>query len=278
MSNPNILPLVKEGRLFRHARWHVASRAGLPPDNAVGLTADIRQRWERFRHIGATHVPVGMETRNLGDDVQAEAAARFWGVRDYVNRDRLAEWPRDAVVPMVGWYASEPLVPAAATCVVVGFHLESESRSAFASTKFRDWFGAQVRGQGFPAQCRDLATRDFLRSVGIDAEFLGCISYTLATYSGPRDGGVVVVDAKVPWTRRLGRTLTLPQENPRLAAMSAAERLAAASERIEQLARAKHVHTIRLHTLLPCRALGTPVTFYPSQVSFQPDRFSGHVA
>lgn len=203
-----------------------------------------------------THIPVACRSENLGDDIQAEAARRLWGVDSFVDRDNPRSWPSNAVVPLVGWWGGRGAFPTKAMVKVVGFHLANEGISNFKMN--RSWLARVVAEQGFPAMCRDLRTRDLLRSWGIDAEFSGCVSLTLNRDDRERSDRKLAVDyyrLAAPGYERLTNTDdSLRSAPPRL-------RLQKASERLEDLASALKVKTSRLHIWLPCLALGTDVEF-----------------
>ena len=137
----------------------------------------------------------------------------------------------------------------------LGYHLEGDLAS----------FAKNVRlTSDYPIGCRDVPTRDFLRSIGYNAYFSGCISMT---FPKRKDGDYKLVyviddDAKKglpfcdPVNLRLLTSICLPGDGN----WDLAEQMA--RKRIELLRdTAKLVITSRLHVYLPCVAMGIPVLF-----------------
>lgn len=137
----------------------------------------------------------------------------------------------------------------------LGFHLHGDLRT----------FQKNVRLESdYPIGCQDVPTRDFLRSLGYNAYFSGCISMTLPKRQEGDYNLVYVIDDDAkkglpfcdPVDLRPITSLCLPKDTP--------------WEKCEELARdrlallrdtAKLVITSRLHVYLPCVAMGIPVLF-----------------
>ena len=87
-----------------------------------------------------------------------------------------------------------------------------------------------------------------LRAAGAQVEMVGCATLTCAPYAGPR-WGVLHVDNENPdqLTQCLPLKFSWPAQYWR------------AVERLQLLQRPELVHTTRLHIVLPCLAMGTPV-------------------
>jgi hypothetical protein len=222
-----------------------------------------------------THLPATGKTINIGDDIQVECAARLWHTRTYVERDDFNTWKSGMVIPFFGWYGYDLINhPPKSDCVLVSFHLcTSMMRHVANNSSFKDWLRSSVKNQGFPAMARDTSTMNFLRNLGIDCEFGGCVTQTLKPYNGIRSG-VVSFDAPDEIAKSCDVIYT--QNVPHLRNISYEERLKLAAERIDVYKSAEHIHTSRIHTYLPCKALGTPVTFYRYKI-FEPHRLSGLV-
>lgn len=137
----------------------------------------------------------------------------------------------------------------------LGFHLHGDLRT----------FGKNVKLKSdYPIGCRDVPTRDFLRSLGYNAYFSGCISMTLPKRQEGDYRLVYVIDDDAkkglpfcdPVDLRPITSLCLPEDAP----WEKCEELA--RERINLLRdTAKLVITSRLHVYLPCVAMGIPVLF-----------------
>lgn len=219
-----------------------------------------------------THLPAAGRTTNLGDDIQVECAARLWGTRKYVERDNFAEWKEGMVIPFFGWYGYDlENTPPRSTCILVGFHLCNAMMKHIARTaSFKEWLAYCVKQQGFPAMARDIATMEFVRTLGVDCEFGGCVTQTLEPCDGTRSGAIAVDAPAVKCDKRYS------QMDNMLVGMPHEKRIAMASDRLEIFSKASHVHTSRIHAYLPSVAMKTPATFYRHKI-FEPHRLSGLV-
>ena len=105
--------------------------------------------------------------------------------------------------------------------------------------------------------CRDLFTlNEVKKNRNIKGIFSGCSTITIPFYDGKRDGGVV------EYMHQDTKTGFLPFE----------EQLKMANDLIEELKTKELVVTNRLHIVMPCIALGTPVIINPR--NFQKERFT----
>lgn len=219
-----------------------------------------------------THIPLAFGSANLGDHIQTEAACRLWNCRNFVDREFPTTWSSDAVVPLIGWWlhGKEEFIPPCQS-VIVGFHVQSDYKK-YVTPKVIDYWKLMVYEQGFPAMCRDLSTRNYLRSLGIDAEFGGCVTLTLPKYGGARSGkySVDCKTSKAGYTKHthmIGGLLKKTNE----------EKLQMASDYMELYEKAEIVETSRLHCWLPCKSFGTNVTFLEEEVYYQRNRLSGYL-
>lgn len=234
---------------------------------------------------------------NLGDYVQSTAAKQFLpSVDAFIPRDHMNAYQGDPVkMIMNAWYMDLPenFPPAESiNPLYVSIHINStivdkiftpESIAHF--KKFQ------------PVGCRDFYTRDLLISKGIDAYYSGCMTLTLGqTYK--RDNvtdDVYFIDVMydsmtlpelmrqpLRFGKRLlnGRAFEFAHRNKVLKKhfdadllknakfetqiipyISAEEGFKLADDFLRRLANAKLVVTSRIHTALPCLAMGTPVIF-----------------
>jgi hypothetical protein len=229
-----------------------------------------------------THIPVGYKTHNIGDDIQAEAACRFFNIRTHVDRDLMSSWPKDSLIPLIGWYGSVAnnfhAFDTSKQCLIISTHISPVLFEIINNdTKIKDWFKAQVKNQGFPALCRDLCTRDFLRCIGVDAEFNGCITTSLKS-RGLKKERLLSIDFGKKLEASLENFDFFTQMDYNLPLLSPEERLIQACNRIDLYDSAKKVMTSRLHVFLPCQALNTDVVLNLSNATCDADaRFSGHM-
>jgi hypothetical protein len=220
-----------------------------------------------------SHLPVALQTTNVGDDIQIECANRLWNVHSYVDRDNFNEWTEEAVIPFIGWYGYDTFVnPPKSQCILLSLHFSMSARKNILNNKrFLDWFKDTAKNQNFPVYARDISTRDWLRNLNIECEFGGCITSTLPEYTGERSG-VISIDAP---NGIFNVNEKFSNAIPQLKTYSAEQRLAAASNILDKIQKAELVHTSRLHIALPCRAMRTPFSFYEINL-FEKHRLSGH--
>lgn len=208
------------------------------------------------------------DSQNIGDAVQTFPLKAMYDERGIECSARVSSrWPgkysgEKIVLPMNSWNlyrGPDDAVRFKQSKDIdyrfVGYHLEGNLTS----------FAKNVRlYSDYPIGCRDVPTRDFLRSIGYNAYFSGCISMT---FPKRKEGDYKLVyviddDAKKglpfcdPTDLRLLTSICLPGDGN----WDLAEKMA--KKRIELLRdTAKLVITSRLHVYLPCVAMGIPVFF-----------------
>lgn len=214
---------------------------------------------------GLLAVPWG---HNIGDALQSRLIRDMYaerGISDikYLELGRTAEYEGDKLI-----------LPMNSCNVYSGPH---DARK-FASSKDVDYryVGFHLHGNlstfgksvglvsEYPIGCRDVPTRDFLRKLGYNAYFSGCVSMTLPRRQDGDYKLVYVIDDDPkkalplcdPVDIRVLTSLCLPDGIPWRDAEDLAMR------RMELLRdTAKMVITSRLHVYLPCVAMGIPVVF-----------------
>jgi hypothetical protein len=226
-------------------------------------------------------------TDNIGDDIQAVAAARFLPRVDrFVDREELSSdpgGPGPIRLILNGWFMHRPRnwpPHAKLRPLPVSLHVARGVRSRrrpwaptiaslMLSRDGRDWlnrFG--------PVGTRDMWTLDLLQRQRIESYHSGCLTLTLPP-GGPRaaEAEVVACDLAPALLCELTDRLGAP---PRTVShlvrtdMAVKDRIAKAEALLEVYAGAAAVVTTRLHCALPCLALGTPVLFVDT--GFEPWR------
>ena len=232
-----------------------------------------------MRHVARFHAP-GAIRCDGGLDQVFEQLARSWRPEQRVRLDRpldvavvdrdCARWRGEAWLPFFGWFGARrtgraPMtfpLPAGLLPIFFSFHLRDIGQLTPALCDYLKRYE--------PIGCRDRTTRDRLASTGVKAFFSGCITTTLALPEDddpPARGPCYQVDdAADPIPGATGLT-----HKSDLAQRSFTERITESLERLALYKRASSVSTSRLHCYLPCRALGTPVTFHaenPADIRF----------
>lgn len=228
---------------------------------------------------------------NLGDQIQSLAAKQFLPQVDgYVDRDepKGAEVLPSGKIIANGWYLhsgrSWPL-PANLRPLFVSMHIDPSRYSFFREQAICDYLKSQE-----PIGTRDHATRDFLRSIGIEAYFTGCLTLTLPTPKVEKTERVLLVDCPIGFrdllptklrthavsisneSSRLKRTIQRrfesvrrkcfpPSISEKAEAKFESKLLEEGSQLLETYASSRLVITSRLHCALPCLAMNVPVVF-----------------
>jgi len=221
--------------------------------------------------VKPTHITVANPSNNLGDHIQSEAQRRLWAVSQFLSRDHPATWPSDARVPLCGWFGAHPFpFTTGATAIIVGFHCQSRSIKSLIDRK--KWLADMVKEQGFPVFCRDWDTTVLLRSLGIEAEFGGCVTLTLRRSTPSVSGGATYyVDSP-----KKGDGVSLTHIRRSLEGLSFIERLEQATAQLSNYESSSGVVTSRLHAWLPCLALGVTARLELPRKVYQIHRLSGY--
>ncbi|EMB4081633.1 polysaccharide pyruvyl transferase family protein [Klebsiella aerogenes] len=234
---------------------------------------------------------------NLGDYVQSTAAKQFLPkVDEYITREGMHLYNKDTVkMIMNAWYMANPDNFPPSTQIdplYVSLHLNSSIVDKIFRPEVIEHFKAHQ-----PIGCRDNHTRDLLRAKGIDAYYSGCMTLTLGeTYKRTTvSDEVIFVDIMhdsltmkklLKQPLRLGKRIltgrikelvlrrNILQKyfddqvldnavyfDQMVPYIDANEGFKMADEYLKRLSAARFVVTSRIHTALPCLAMGTPVIF-----------------
>ena len=222
------------------------------------------------------------DTFNIGDEIQSLAAARFLPNvdvlfdRDNINKTKIKS---DTKLIMNGWYTHSPenwppkssyLHPLLISIYVEQF-LDNKVSQAFTSKESL----AFLKKWG-PVGARDLTTLNFFQANNIDAYFSGCLTLTLKKDpSIKRQNFILAIGVpqkaisymKKTTNREIIQFDTLHSKN-----FSQAERISIAKYYLFMYQSAHMVVTTRLHCMLPCLALETPVIAIDGK---EPYRYKG---
>lgn len=234
---------------------------------------------------------------NLGDYVQSTAAKQFLPeVNHHVTREGMHLYNDESIkMIMNAWYMANPdnFPPSdKITPLYVSVHLNSSIVDRIFRPEVIEHFKKHQ-----PIGCRDNHTRDLLRAKGIDAYYSGCMTLTLGhTYKrdnvtdevifadimhdslsvkqllkqplrlGKRilNGRIKELSIKRDVLKKyfdediLNRAVYIDQMVPYIDARVGFKM---ADQYLKRLSSARLVVTSRIHTALPCLAMGTPVIF-----------------
>lgn len=225
-------------------------------------------------------------TENIGDEVQSIAARRFLPKVDYYfDRDDIdaTKTKKDEKIKLImnGWYTKKPenwppknpnIDP-----LLVAMHItrnnDGASVNSFLSEKSRAFFK-----KFGPVGTRDTATEKLLNDAGIEAYFSGCVTLTLNRDKKVKKKDFVlavdVSDALFEKLKQQTKREVLRFDTYRLEDVTTEEKFAMAEYFLYLYQSAHCAVTTRLHVMLPCLALQTPVLAI-HEPERDPTRYSG---
>jgi len=183
---------------------------------------------------------------NLGNTIQTYGLMHLVTPDFWVWYDNIS-FESDGVIICNGWFESlYQKIDTRAKAIFAGIHVTSEP--GYTNEQTLEWMRRNRKVVG----ARDPETAEYLNSVGIEAQFVGCASLLLPRYDGPRKGVVFVdYDSARDLTHWIPATMTWEVKLKKAMHMLSIYRTAEA------------VYTSRLHVALPCIAVGTPVCVKP---------------
>ncbi|GAA3935393.1 hypothetical protein GCM10022230_00530 [Pseudoclavibacter caeni] len=228
-------------------------------------------------------------TTNIGDDVQSVAAEAYLPEgtgKTYVYRDEIANdggWSSDMdKIKLIGnaWYGGKRFSwPPAQQYDFLPIAMHIEYGNSIVRKRFeKEQSLKYVKGIG-ALGARDLSTLKYLRSLGLNAYFSGCLTLTLQRISTLRKqpfGVTVDVDKDVANAISQSASKDVIRLSANVPAMKNTQRrMRIARTLLGIYQSASFVVTSRIHVMLPCLALGTPVVFVPRGNMFEPKRLEG---
>lgn len=224
-------------------------------------------------------VIVCKETENIGDDIQSYAAACLLPeVNYYIEREHMDVFRPKEAEPvntiMNGWLMNNKLGWPVSPCInplYISMHFWEHDALHVDDDFLKDQGGDDLKAHA-PVGARDLNTQRMLERNGIPSYFSGCMTLTLpqkflketsARYICLTD----ISEDAISWVRKQYPDMTIhivehePVKQPPLLDQEAdwPERFAQVEKLLELYQNATAVVTTRLHCVLPCLALGTPV-------------------
>jgi len=222
---------------------------------------------------------------NIGDDIQAIAAAQFLpDATIYIEREFLGsfQYPRRLPIVINGWFMRTARTgwndkrpaperswppPACIDPLLISIHLEPGFVPEALSEEGIRFF----RSYG-PVGARDTFTHRVLEEHGVPSYFSGCLTLTIANpyKNEDRDNIVYVVDLPSNVEKIIRRQCKMPvvrltHHGKDPSAFSGDQELLSRAEiLLDQYQRAKCVITSRLHVAMPCLAFETPVVLVHS--------------
>ena len=223
---------------------------------------------------------------NIGDCIQNIAIENLYkklGITDLIqiNRDDLINYHGEkAILPMQGWFGnlhdsflaswSKDIIP-----IFIGFHLNDamNCRDVFVEKDLHN----KIKNYE-PIGCRDRSTRDFLSRLGIETYFSACATLTLPKRTKePKDGKIFLVDLS-PKAMDIIPKKIRQQADESITHIYQFTKYPLSEEEVADYENytkkileryyneAKLVITSRIHSAMPCIAMGIPVIFIHSKL------------
>ena len=208
---------------------------------------------------------------NLGDEIQGFPGLQFLPFIDhFVERDALNTSASNQKIKIFfnAWWGSRQSdwpPPDNIEPIMISVHIHTSVQEEWA--QHMDYFKSKA-----PIGCRDYSTLDYFTKHGVEAYFSGCLTLLL------KDPGIkgiertnitYLVDVKEEYIEMLPlyiqeQAIIIHHDMSGRGRKSSVERFSAGYRLIERYASAKLVITQRIHSALPCVAMGTPVVFINS--------------
>lgn len=226
-------------------------------------------------------VLINKNAKNLGDDIQSYASAKLLPRVDYeVDREHIDSFSSNGNEPvaviMNGWWMWKKWNWPPADCIIpklTSMHINTYSVAQQGTSIYGEWLedcGGEYLKQYGPVGCRDHSTIEFLKEMGIEGYFSGCLTLTLPQQPKTKDADtyVCLVDLNPVLEKRAKELLKDTGLEIRILShdyrdrppeQTLKQRFQKVEEILSQYQNARFVITRRLHVTLPCIALKTPV-------------------
>lgn len=189
------------------------------------------------------------KTRNLGDAIQTLASQYLW--KKY-NIDKFEYVDRSKLVNNMfinGWHRNKTeKLPESA--IFASIHTDIQHLAHISKNNL--------------VGCRDNWTLNNCKQLNIDCVPTGCVSINIPLSNCERNGKTVHIDSAYSEEKQFTQIIS--------SLMSWEDQLSVAEKRLDLISKASLVHTTRLHILLSCIAMGTPVIL-DKIPKYQPERF-----
>lgn len=211
-------------------------------------------------------------TENIGDEIQSIAARRFLPSIDYYfDRDNIdgtkIRSGNKVKLIMNGWYTHKPenwppknhqLEP-----LLISMHVEQDALNGAPAMAFINKYSQKFLSKFGPVGCRNIPTLKLLEKAHIPSYFSGCLTLTLNPDPKiPKKDFVLAVDVSDKVYKKikcLTKREVIRLDTYRTRTLEIEYKMALAEYWLYLYQSAHLAITERLHCMLPCLALGTPV-------------------
>ena len=225
-------------------------------------------------------------TDNIGDDIQTYAQLRFLPKVDYlIDREKLGMFipqKKELVsVIMNAWYMHNEIAWPPSPYInplPISMHFTSNDRLKKNASCYLG-LGAEYLKNISPIGGRDYETLNRLKKQKINCYFSGCMTLTIKPFDNiKKDNYICAVDIDNDILEKIKNstdkkvvTFTHTVDPEKYGKLSIDTRMKKVEDILKKYQKASLVITSRLHVMLPCLAIGTPVIYvYPD--NYEKDR------
>lgn len=220
-------------------------------------------------------------TDNIGDDIQTYVAIKYLPHIDYyIDREALScfipEKKEYVSMIMNGWYIHNKIAWPPSPYInplLISVHFKDREDTDVGDLYLKGIGGDYLKRHGLVG-ARDIETKKRLEKNGIGAYFSGCMTLTLDKFENvEKKNKICVVDVEENVIKKIEQNSDCDIEilshflNPKITeSKSFEERMRDVEDLLKKYQQAHLVVTTRLHVMLPCIALGTPVILLHKKV------------
>ena len=214
-------------------------------------------------------------TDNIGDDIQTYAALKHLNKCDYfIDRESLDSFipskKEQVITIMNGWYLHKrynwPISPYVYP-LLISMHFSANDLYLTRGHKYLDGYAKECLMKYGPIGCRDLGTKKELDKLGYDTYYSGCMTMTIPPVKKrQKKAYICTVDLKDEINAYVEKQTSLKIKkmthwvDPNIhSLLTPQERMKKVEDLLKTYQDATLVITDRLHTALPCLAMGVPV-------------------
>lgn len=224
-------------------------------------------------------------TENVGDEIQSLAANRFlpqvdyYFDRDNIDATKIKDGEKVKLI-MNGWHTHHPEnwppKNSAIEPLLIALHVEQDALEGRAKDAFLSEDSRHFLKKYGPVGARNLPTKELFDKANIESYFSGCLTLTLLPEKTVKKQDFVLAvdvsdkifaEAKKRTDRKIIRLDAYRTRN-----LTTEQKMTLAKYWLSIYQSAHAVITTRLHCMLPCLALGTPVLAISGN---DPKRYAG---
>lgn len=224
-------------------------------------------------------------TENIGDEIQSIAARRFlpridyYFDRDDIDATKISSGDTVKLI-MNGWYTHKPeLWPPKLKGIeplLISMFVEQTEGINYSAAAFASKESVKLLNKFGPVGARDKSSKEYFNSIGVESYFSGCLTLTLiADERVKKQDFILAVDVSDNVYNKIAsltKRKIVRLDTYRLSDLTYDEKFKIAEYWLMLYQSAHVVVTPRLHCMLPCLSLETPVIAISGR---DPRRYNG---